>query len=121
MTASVASAGYTGYTASSASGSNLTAAGIQAQIAIYQRQLSDCVNCSSASTIEGKTEIQDISSKISAAKSQIQQLQDQAPQKTSTPKNNGTTNANASVNAVANAPVTRALTIAPGNNIDVFA
>ncbi len=119
MTAAVASAGYTGYTGSSASGSNLTAAGIQAQIAIYQRQLSDCVNCSSADTIEGKNQIQEISSKISTAKAQIQQISDQAPPKTSA--TSATTNANASVNAVANSPVTRALTIAPGNNVDVFA
>ncbi len=116
MTVAVASAGYTG---SSASGSNLTAAGIQAQIAIYQRQLSDCVNCSSADTIEGKTQIQEISSKISTAKAQIQQISDQAPPKTSA--SNATTSANASVNAVANSPVTKALTIAPGNNVDVFA
>jgi hypothetical protein len=112
MSASVAAAGYTNY-----SGSSLSAAGLQAQIAIYQRQLSDCVNCSSADTIAGKSDIQQISSKISAAKSQIQQIQDQTPPKASA----ATTNANASVNAVANSPVTRALTIAPGNNVDLFA
>jgi hypothetical protein len=118
MTAAVASAGYASSYSSANNNPVLAAASLQAQIAVYQRQLSDCVNCSSASTIAGKNDIQTISSKISAAKSQIQQLQEQAPPPSS-PK--ATTNANASVNAVANSPVTRALTIAPGNNIDLFA
>lgn len=121
MSASVAAAGYAA-SYSSATNPALSAASLQAQIAVYQRQLSDCVNCSSASTIEGKNNIQQISGKISAAKAQIQQLQQSAPPPaTPTASVNNSGNANASVNAVASSPVTRALTIAPGNNVDVFA
>src|SRR5450830_769545 len=48
------------------------AGALQAQLEQYQRQLSDCVNCSSASTPEGKQEIVEISRKISGLKHVIE-------------------------------------------------
>ena len=50
---------------------SLSIAGLEAQVARYQHQLSDCVNCSSASTIEGKTNIQKISGQISETKGRL--------------------------------------------------
>jgi hypothetical protein len=49
-------------------------AGLEAQIAQYQRQLSDCVNCDSANTLQGKETIQAISSKISTAKARVEEI-----------------------------------------------
>ncbi|MFZ6691272.1 hypothetical protein [Undibacterium sp. SXout20W] len=59
---------------------------LQAQLAQYQRQLSDCVNCSSANTPEGKQQISEISSKISAIKQTIQASQANALKQVATPK-----------------------------------
>ena len=52
----------------------MTTAGIEAQIARYQKELSDCVNCASANTPEGKAKIEAISSKISTAEARIAQV-----------------------------------------------
>jgi hypothetical protein len=49
-------------------------AGLEAQIIRYQKQLSDCVNCDSANTAQGKETIQEISNKISAAKAKIEEV-----------------------------------------------
>ncbi|MGZ3236823.1 MAG: hypothetical protein ACXU8A_05540 [Burkholderiaceae bacterium] len=49
-------------------------AGLEAQIVRYQKQLSDCVNCDSANTAQGKENIQEISNKISAAKAKIEEI-----------------------------------------------
>ena len=49
-------------------------AGLEAQIARYEKQLSDCVNCSSAKTPEGKKAIEEISNKISATRARIDQV-----------------------------------------------
>lgn len=51
-----------------------SAAGIEAQIARYQKELSDCVNCDSANTREGKEKIQTISDKISSAKARLEEI-----------------------------------------------
>lgn len=54
--------------------SNGTAtAGADAELVRYKKELSDCVNCATATTTEGKRRIQEISSKISAAESRIKQ------------------------------------------------
>ncbi|MCU6433721.1 FlxA-like family protein [Undibacterium sp. Jales W-56] len=50
------------------------AASLQAQLAIYQQQLSDCVNCASSKTIEGKEQIQSLSAKISGVRARIDQV-----------------------------------------------
>lgn len=55
-----------------AAGSPVSA--LEAQIVRYQKQLSDCVNCDSAKTIEGKAAIQQISDKIQAARARIEEI-----------------------------------------------
>jgi hypothetical protein len=54
-------------------------AGLEAQIARYQKQLSDCVNCDSANTLQGKENIQQLSNKISAAKARIDEINLSSP------------------------------------------
>jgi len=66
-------------TSSSSTTSDGAAAALQAQLEQYQHQLSDCVNCSSASTPEGKHAIAEISSKISSLKHVIESSQQKAP------------------------------------------
>ncbi|MES2102968.1 MAG: FlxA-like family protein [Pseudomonadota bacterium] len=66
-------------TAGSAGSAN---AALQAQLERYQKELSDCVNCASAKTPEGKTQIDDISSKISELKSRIEKVGDARPSDT---------------------------------------
>lgn len=48
--------------------------GLEAQITRYQKQLSECVNCESAKTPEGKVAIETISNKIDSAKARIDEL-----------------------------------------------
>lgn len=50
------------------------AAGLSAQLARYQKQLSDCVNCASAKTPEGKANIEELSAKISAVKARMERV-----------------------------------------------
>ena len=54
-----------------ASGPSIAA--LQAQLDSYQKQLSDCVNCATATTPQGKQNIQDISGKISDVQARITQ------------------------------------------------
>ncbi|MBZ0091413.1 MAG: hypothetical protein K8F27_04220, partial [Sulfuricellaceae bacterium] len=54
--------------ASGAVGSGASSAGLDAQLARYQKELSDCVNCSSAKTPEGKRAIQAAADKVSVVK-----------------------------------------------------
>lgn len=62
-------------TVSATSGGSLGTAGLEAQIARYEKQLSDCVNCASAKTPEGKKAIAEISNKINAARARIDEMQ----------------------------------------------
>jgi hypothetical protein len=67
-------------------GAARSVAALQAQLAQYQKQLSDCVNCASSSTREGQAQIQALSSKIAAVRGQINaaaaaQQASQAPQR----------------------------------------
>ncbi|CAN5361317.1 hypothetical protein BH11PSE11_BH11PSE11_20450 [soil metagenome] len=48
--------------------------GLEARLATYQKQLSDCVNCDSAKTTEGKTAIQNLSNKILEVQARLEQL-----------------------------------------------
>ena len=54
-------------------------ASLQADLARYQKQLSDSVNCASAKTLEGKTHIQELSSKISTTQERIKQVETTKP------------------------------------------
>ena len=46
-------------------------AGLQAQLQRFQQQLSDCVNCASASTPQGKADIAAIAARISQVQKSI--------------------------------------------------
>lgn len=48
--------------------------GLEFELAKYQKELSDCVNCDSANTAEGRSRIQDIYNKISAVQARIERL-----------------------------------------------
>ena len=61
-------------TVSATTGGSLGTAGLEAQIAHYEKQLSDCVNCASAKTPEGKKAIAEISNKISATRARIDEM-----------------------------------------------
>jgi outer membrane murein-binding lipoprotein Lpp len=102
-TASAASTAYGGGTPSATS--------LQAQLERFQKQLSDCVNCASAKTPQGKSDIQAISARISQIEQRIAQAQNRpdnqaAPQSTS----------QATAPAAASSPTT-----GYGSLIDVFA
>ena len=45
--------------------------GLEAQLDRYRKQLSDCVNCSSAKTPEGKAKIEELSNRIGEIKARI--------------------------------------------------
>jgi hypothetical protein len=49
-------------------------AGLEAQLARYQKQLSECVNCDSSKTTEGKAQIQSISSIINDVRARIDKV-----------------------------------------------
>ncbi|NHZ66436.1 hypothetical protein [Massilia genomosp. 1] len=71
---------------------------LQAQLQRYQQQLSDCVNCASADTPKGKSDIEAIAARIT----QVQQRIAQAD----------------GANTTTNAPLA---SVAAGGRIDVFA
>jgi hypothetical protein len=61
----------TAATSSVYGGDKTSPASLQAQLQRYQHQLSDCVNCSSAKTPQGKSDIQAISAKIGEVQRRI--------------------------------------------------
>ncbi len=65
-------------------------AGLEAQLARYQKELSDCVNCDSAKTPEGKEQIQTISNKISAVRARIDEIDTAKPAVQPTASSRGT-------------------------------
>ena len=46
-------------------------AGLEAQIAHYKQQLSDCVNCDTAKTVAGQSAIEELASKINVARERV--------------------------------------------------
>ena len=60
-----------GTTVSAYSQSGVSRAAIRADLARYEHKLSDCVNCASAQTPEGKRNIQDLNTQISTLKAQL--------------------------------------------------
>ncbi|MFH1494900.1 MAG: hypothetical protein ABIG70_08905 [Pseudomonadota bacterium] len=50
-----------------------SASGLEARLARYQRELSNCVKCNTANTREGRESIQALSDKISALKTRIEE------------------------------------------------
>ncbi|NYE63924.1 hypothetical protein FHW58_005158 [Duganella sp. 1224] len=63
-------------------GGGPSATSLQAQLQRYQQQLSDCVNCASAKTPQGKADIQAISARISEVKQSIAQAEQAAAKPT---------------------------------------
>ncbi len=55
----------------SASSLGPASAGLEAQLSRLQKELSDCVNCDSAKTTEGKAKIQAIEGKINAIQARL--------------------------------------------------
>jgi len=53
-------------------------AAIRAQIARFEKQRSDCVNCSSAKTTEGQQNIRNLDSQIHSLKTQLLKVQQPA-------------------------------------------
>jgi hypothetical protein len=53
--------------------SSTSAAGLQGQLARFEKELADCVNCASAKTTEGKQKIEAISLRISQIRERIEQ------------------------------------------------
>src|SRR4051812_24793067 len=51
--------------------SSMSKTALRAELARYERVRSDCVNCSSAKTIEGKRNIQNLDTQISALKAKL--------------------------------------------------
>lgn len=87
-----------------------SAASLQAQLQRYQQQLSDCVNCASAKTPEGKKAIQELAAKVS-----------QVTQKLGALQNSAATNATAAGSKVAEGAAKAGRHGQPGGTIDVFA
>lgn len=60
---------------SSSLGSYPSRSTLDAELARYKKQLADCVSCPSSNTLEGKANIQEISSKISADQAHIRKIE----------------------------------------------
>lgn len=68
-----------GTAATSTSTSPASTAGLQYQLSRYQQQLSECVNCASAKTAQGKATIEAISGKISSIRLRIDEVGSSKP------------------------------------------
>lgn len=103
--------------ASAAPSASPAPASLRAQLERYQHQLADCVNCSSASTPEGKAAIDGLAARIAAVQARLAQGERaDRPASRSSPM----------AAAVANAPAASAMLAKPatsglGSLIDVYA
>ena len=66
-------------TASSMSQPQGSRVALRADLARYEKQLSDCVNCSSARTPEGKRNIQDLNARIGDLKARLNGVTEATP------------------------------------------
>jgi hypothetical protein len=64
---------------SGVSGGQPSRAALAAEVAHYQKQLSDCVNCPSSKTLEGKAHIRELSTQISVDQQRIKQIEANGP------------------------------------------
>ena len=97
-----------------------SAAGLQSQLDRYQQQLSDCVNCSSAKTLEGKEEIQALSGKIGEIKARIEKMTSEKSNTQPAALNAGAPGINDSA-AVAAVSASGSATATVGSLLNVFA
>jgi len=68
-----------GSTASSSSHRPVSGVALRADLTRLEKQLSDCVNCSSAKTPEGKRNIQDLSTRIGDLKARLNVVTEASP------------------------------------------
>ncbi len=68
-----------GAAATSAFSGPAKAAGLEYQLTRYQKQLSECVNCASAKTAQGKATIEAISDKISSIRLRLDEVASSNP------------------------------------------
>lgn len=88
-----------------------SASGLAAQLNRYQKQLADCVNCSSAKTPEGQETARSLSDKISEVKTKIEEVTSTKPP---------VFDVNAPANSDKSAAKTQSTTTL-GSRLDVFA
>ena len=113
---------------SATSTAGTSTAGIEAQIVRYKKELSDCVNCASSKTPEGKAAIQAIANKISSAQARIEKInadQTSAPSTATADKTPANTYAAASAAAsktgIESVSASTASGSTTGRLVDVFA
>ena len=97
-----------------------TVASLEAQLVRYQKQLSDCVNCGSAKTVEGKAAIDALSSKISEVRARIETVTEVKASDDTTPLATGTST-EISANNDTSAAVPKWTTATVGSQVDVQA
>lgn len=118
-------------TFSSPAGAKPSVAGLEAQLERYRKELSNCVNCSSSKTPEGKEKIQSISGKISTLQSRIEEITRTKAATESTELNPGTpttqiasqgaSSSGTLYNSAATISESSSVTSSIGNRLDVFA
>jgi hypothetical protein len=115
-------------TSSAAPTTGTSTAGIEAQIVRYKKELSDCVNCASSKTPEGKAAIEAISTKISTAQARIEKINtDKPPAPSTTTANNTPTNTYAAASTAASKTSVESVSASTasgsttGRLVDVFA
>jgi hypothetical protein len=59
--------------------------GLDAQLARYQKQLAECVNCTSSKTPDGKREIDDLYGKIHSIKAKLEDARGSGPVRQASP------------------------------------
>jgi len=113
-------------------GTGTPTAGLESQLARYQKELSNCVNCDTANTRAGRETIQTLSNRISQIKARIEAIDAAKPSTQPTAPNaitpaetiakqnasGSATQGNSVVGATAEAGYTTATT---GGRLDVFA
>lgn len=115
---------------SSSTGAGASTVGLEAQLANYQKALSESVNCDSAKTREGKTAIDEISCKIGEIKARIEKItlsKPSSPVHDAMPPADITENRSSFASeakdsaAIANTPASGLATAIVGSRLDVFA
>lgn len=100
--------------------------GLDAQLARYEKQLSECINCASAKTPEGKQAIDDLYGKIHDLKAKMEETRNAHPVLPAVPaeraeRSNGATAAPQDVPAILDQPSRRATVYdTVGSVIDVY-
>ena len=105
---------------SCAVGGQPSRASLDADLARYQKQLSDSVNCASSKTLEGKTHIQELSNKISSTQERIQQVEAAKPPADAPVISNAAPTAASDTYTNDGAPA-KSATSDPGTRVNIFA